>query len=154
VSPFQRQLAITVALAGVAGFSGVWFGISHLDPEPEHLPPPPLRMAVDELTRRGLVGLTTQQKQRIAAVEQRYAHQRTQLRTRITAANVELADALSEEMSFGPAVEKSIDDLKGVVGELQKQTVLYVLDLRAVLTPAQQAVFDEKVVAALMTDPR
>jgi hypothetical protein len=30
--------------------------------------------------------------------------------------------------------------------------VLYVLNLRAVLTPPQQTVFDEKVVMALMTD--
>jgi Spy/CpxP family protein refolding chaperone len=30
---------------------------------------------------------------------------------------------------------------------------VYVLDLRQVLTPEQQMVFDDKVVEALMTDP-
>jgi nickel and cobalt resistance protein CnrR len=154
VTPFQRQLAITVVMAGVAGFAGVWFGVSKLERVVESTAPPPLRVAVDELTHRGLVGLTIEQKDRIGQIEQRYAHQRTQLRARIATANVELANSLSEEMSFGPSVEKSIDDLKSAVGDLQKATVQYVLDLRAVLTPQQQAVFDEKVVAALMTEPR
>lgn len=153
MTPFARQLAITVVLAGLAGFGGVWFALSRFDPNPD-IPPPPLRLAVDELTRRGLVGLTAEQRTKIGAIESRYSHQRTQLRARIATANVELGNALSEEMSFGPAVEKSIDDLKSVVGEMQRATVLYVLDLRAVLTPPQQAVFDEKVVAALMAEPR
>lgn len=153
MTAFHRQLLITVLLAGFAGFLGVWVGAERVDAS---LDPParPLRAAVDELSRRGLVGLTAQQKAQINAIDQRYARTRTVLRARIAAANVELSDALDEEMSFGPAVEKSIDDLKSVVGELQRQTVLYVLNLRAVLTPPQQVIFDEKVVAALMTDTR
>jgi nickel and cobalt resistance protein CnrR len=153
VTVFQRQLIITVLLAGIAGFVGVWAGVKHLDAS---LYPParPLRAAVDELSRRGLTGLTSQQRRQINAIDMRYAHTRTVLRAHIAAANVELSNALAEEMGFGPAVEKSIDDLKTQVGELQRQTVLYVLSLRAVLTPPQQAIFDEKVVAALMTDTR
>ncbi len=153
MTPFQRQLILTVLLAGIAGFVGVWVGVNRLDAS---LYPParPLRAAVDELSRRGLTGLTSQQKQQINAIDQRYAHTRTVLRAHIEEANVELSNALAEEMGFGPAVEKSIDDLKTQVGELQRQTVLYVLSLRAVLTPPQQAIFDEKVVAALMTDTR
>jgi hypothetical protein len=153
VSSFQRQLILTVLLAGIAGFVGVWVGVNRLDaslyPRAQ-----PLRAAVDELSRRGLTGLSPQQTQQINAIDQRYAHTRTVLRARIAAANVELSNALAEEMGFGPAVEKSINDLKTTVGELQRQTVLYVLSLRAVLTPPQQAIFDQKVVAALMTDTR
>lgn len=153
MSAFQRQLILTVLLAGIAGFVGVWVGADRLD---ANLYPSarPLRAAVDELSHRGLTGLTAQQKQQINAIDQRYAHTRLVLRAHIAAANAELSNALAEEMGFGPAVEKSIDDLKSVVGELQRQTVLYVLSLRAVLTPPQQQVFDEKVVAALMTDTR
>jgi len=150
VTPFQRQLAITVVLAGIAAFLGVWFGVNRVDAS-LYSTPAPLRLTVDELTHRGLVGLTSEQKQKINAIDQSYSHKRTQIRVRIAAANVELGNALSEEMGFGPAVEKSIDDLKSQVGELQRQTVLYVLNLRAVLTPPQQQVFDEKVVMALMT---
>jgi Heavy-metal resistance len=153
VSAFQRQLIVTILLAGIAGFVGVWVGVNRLDAS---LYPParPLRAAVDELSRRGLTGLTPQQKQQINNIDQRYAHTRLVLRAHIAEANVELSNALAEEMGFGPAVEKSIDDLEKQVGELQRQTVLYVLSLRAVLTPPQQAIFDQKVVAALMTDTR
>jgi nickel and cobalt resistance protein CnrR len=138
-------------LAGLAGFLGVWVGLSRMAPSQPG--PPPLRIAIDELMHRGLQGLTPEQKSRIGAIEQRYAHERTRQRTRIAEANVELSHALSEEMSLGPAVEQSIADLKSSVGDLQQQTVVYVLDMRSVLTPTQQTVFDEKVVTALMTAP-
>jgi hypothetical protein len=153
VTAFQRQLIVTVLAAGLAGFVGVWVGVQRLD---ARLYPAaqPLRAAVDELSRRGLTGLTPAQKAQINSIDQGYAHTRTVLRARISEANVELSNALADEMGFGPSVEKSIDDLKSVVGELQRQTVLYVLNLRAVLTPQQQAIFDEKVVAALMMDSR
>jgi flagellar basal body-associated protein FliL len=151
MSVFQRQLLLTVLLAGLAGFAGVWFGAHGL--QSDNSPPAPLRLAVDELTRRGLGGLTDAQKSRITDIEVRYSHKRTKLRTRIAAANVELADALAVEMTLGPKVETSIEDLKGVIGELQHETVAYVLELRAVLSEQQQMVFDEKVVAALMTPP-
>jgi nickel and cobalt resistance protein CnrR len=105
------------------------------------------------LTKRGMVGLTQAQKNQINDIEVRYAHQRTKLRARIANANSELADALADEMTLGPKVEISIEHLKSMIGELQHETVAYVLDLRAVLSEQQQMVFDEKVVAALMTPP-
>lgn len=152
MSVFTRQLLLSVIFAGLAGFGGVWFGAHGLQSEPTaHAPP--LRLAVDELTRRGMVGLTDAQKQRITDIQLRYARKRTQLRVRIAAANVELADALAVEMNLGPKVDHSIEDLKGVIGELQRETVAYVLELRSVLSAQQQMVFDEKVVAALMTPP-
>jgi hypothetical protein len=151
MSVFQRQLLLTVILAGLAGFGGVWFGAHGL--QTDSTPPAPLRMAVDELTKRGMVGLTQAQKNQINDIEVRYAHQRTKLRARIANANSELADALADEMTLGPKVEISIEHLKSMIGELQHETVAYVLDLRAVLSEQQQMVFDEKVVAALMTPP-
>jgi hypothetical protein len=148
---WRRQLLVAVLLPAVAGFVGVWVGSRSV--QPDSAPPAPLRMAVDELTRRGLMGLTAAQKNRIDEVELRYSERRVSLRSRIAAANSQLADALAQEATLGPKVEKSIADLKTVVGDLQRETVAYVLELRAVLTAEQQAVFDEKVVAALMTPP-
>jgi Spy/CpxP family protein refolding chaperone len=151
VSPFLRHLLITVVLAGIAGFFGVWFGARRLASQG---PPPLLPMVLNELTQHGLEGLTSEQKARLNDIATRYAHTRTALRRRVTGANFELADALAEEMSLGPKTQESINRLESTVGELQMQTVVYVLDLRNVLTPQQQTVFDAKVVEALMTDPR
>jgi hypothetical protein len=148
---FQRQLLMTVLLAGLAGFAGVWFGARSFGNESQVRAP--LRMAVDELTQRGLVGLSQTQKDQINEIESRYARRRSKLRGRIAWANSELADALAEERSLGPKVETSIEHLKSVVGELQHETVAYVLELRATLTEPQRTVFDEKVVSALMTPP-
>jgi hypothetical protein len=57
-------------------------------------------------------------------------------------------------MSLGPLAEGSIKDLSTAVGQLQRETVVYILELRAVLTQQQQMLFDEKVVAALSAIPR
>jgi hypothetical protein len=149
VTSFQRHLALTVVLAGLAGFAGVWVGSTRIDRGTTH-PAAPLRAAVDELTQRGLVGLTPEQKQKISELEARFSKTRGTLRTRIAGADMDLANALSQEMSYGPLAQDSIHRLQNDVGELQTQTVLYVLDVRAVLTPEQRVVFDEKVVAALM----
>jgi nickel and cobalt resistance protein CnrR len=150
MSVFQRQLLLTVLLAGLAGFAGVWFGARSFETE---APKAPLRMAVDELTKRGLVGLSQSQKDQINEIESRYARKRSKLRGRIAWADSDLADALAEEMSLGPKVETSIEHLKSLVGELQHETVAYVLELRAALTEPQRTIFDEKVVSALMTPP-
>jgi Heavy-metal resistance len=152
MSVFQRQLVLTIVLAGLAGFTGVWFG-AHGLPIESNPPAAPLRLAVDELTRRGLVGLTQAQKTQIYDIEVRFGRERNRLRARIANANSDLADALADEMALGPKVETSIGHLKSLIGDLQRLTVAYVLDLRGVLSEQQQTVFDEKVVAALMTRP-
>src|ERR1700760_2752658 len=127
MSVFQRQLVLTVVLAGLAGFAGVWFGARSFENKTQTSAP--LRMAVDELTKRGLVGLTQAQKDQINDIESRYARKRSKLRGRIAWADSELADALAEEMNLGPKVETSIEHLKSLVGELQHETVAYVLEL-------------------------
>ena len=152
MTPYWRHLLLTVVLAGAAGFGGVWFGTRQLG---SNAPPPDLLPAVlNKMTRNGLQGLTDKQRTAISDIEAHYLAERNKVRYQITNANYDLANALGEEMSFGPKTQASIQQLETTVGQLQKDTVLYVLALREVLTPEQKAVFDEKVVATLMTDPR
>jgi Spy/CpxP family protein refolding chaperone len=151
VSPYWRHLLLTVVLAGAAGFLGVWVGASRLAPPPTQ--PPMLPNVVNELRSRGLHGLTAGQETQLNAIAARYGETRAKLRRRITAANFELADSLAEETQLGPKTQAAIDRLKNTVGEMQQAAVVYVLDLRQVLTPEQRVVFDDKVVEALMTDP-
>ena len=148
---YWRHLLLTVVLAGAAGFLGVWVGARRLAPPP--VVPPMLPSVVSELTSRGMPDISADQAQRRDAIADRYQARRTTLRHSISAANFELANALAEEMMLGPKTQASIDRLKGTVGQLQQAAVEYVLELRAVLTPQQQDVFDAKVVEALMTEP-
>lgn len=152
MTPYWRHLLLTIALAGAAGYGGVWVGTRQLGPA--GAPPDPLPMVLNNMTRNGLQGLSAQQRASINDIEKRYLTERNQLRLQISGANFDLANALGEEMSFGPKTQASIQRLQTTVGQLQKDTVLYVLALREVLTTEQKSVFDEKVVATLMTDPR
>jgi hypothetical protein len=153
MTPYWRHLLLTVVLAGAAGYGGVWIGARKLAPPPQSASPM-LLAVVNELSQRGLQGLSRQQELQISVIADRFLARRGELRHGITAANFELANALADETSMGPRTQASIERLKSSVGDLQTATVQYVLDLRKVLTPDQQAVFDTKVVEALMSDAR
>jgi Spy/CpxP family protein refolding chaperone len=152
VTPYWRHLLLTIVLAGAAGYGGVWMGAHRLAPAQSL--PPMLPSVVSELTSHGLQGLTDQQEQQLDRIAAHFLARRGELRHGITAANFELASALAEETSMGPRTAAAIERLKNTVGELQTATVEYVLELRKVLNAEQQAVFDNKVVEALMTEAR
>jgi Spy/CpxP family protein refolding chaperone len=140
------NLVITLAVAAIAGFIGAWEGAEGLHRSREQTSL--LRESVHEMVHQGLE-LTPQQRREIDAVEARYTKRRNDLRVQISRANLELASAMSEEMAFGPQAQTAIDHLQNSVGDLQSSTVLYVLEIRDVLTPEQRVVYDRKVVEAL-----
>jgi hypothetical protein len=107
-----------------------------------------LTQSVQEMVDHGLQ-LSPLQHKEIDAVEARYTKRRNGLRVQIGGANVELAKAMAEEMAFGPKAQTAIDHLQSSVGDLQSSTVLYILEIRDVLTPQQRVLYDRKVVEAL-----
>jgi Spy/CpxP family protein refolding chaperone len=140
------NLLLTLVVAAAAGFVGAWAGAEglHRGREQTSL----LRQSVHEMVDQGLK-LTPEQRKEIDAIEARYTKRRNALRVQISAANVELASAMSEEMAFGPQAQTAIDHLQHSVGDLQSSTVLYVLEIRDVLTREQRIIYDQKVVEAL-----
>ena len=102
----------------------------------------------DELT------LTTDQEQRLDALEARFAVERARLEGSARAANARLAQAMENEHEYGPEVSAAIDEVHARMGDLQKATVRHVFDMREILDPDQQLQFDRKVSAALTRDPR
>lgn len=152
MTAYWRQLLLAAVVAGAAGFLGVWAGSRFLAPKPQ--PPAMLPSVVDELRARGLQGLTPTQEARLNAIGAGYRTTRTKFRHSISAANFELANALGEESRLGPKTQAAIDRARNTMGDMQQAAVEYILALRAELTPEQQMAFDDKVVEALMTDPR
>ena len=149
---FWRNLAITVVLAGLAAFVGARLGAQHA-PAPEA----PrsrllLRDSVYEMVHKDL-NLTADQKRRIDEIEDRYSHRRNTLRAQIGSANAELGEALANEMALGTAAQRALEHLQAAMGDLQKETIVYVLEVRAVLTPQQQQVLDQKVFESLTLGP-
>jgi Spy/CpxP family protein refolding chaperone len=142
---------ITVFLAGLAAFVGARLGAGRLHPEAPRSRLL-LRDTVYQMVHQDLK-LTPDQLGRIDQIEERYAHQRNALRARIGSANGELGEALANEMALGTAAQRALEHLQSSMGELQKQTILYVLEVRSVLTPQQQQVLDQKVFESLTIGP-
>lgn len=150
---FWRNLAITVILAGVAAYAGTRLGEQPQKP-PVEAPRAKLllRDSVYQMVHQDM-NLTPDQKRKIDAIEARYAHRRNELRAQIGSANAELGEALANEMALGTAASRALEHLQQAMGQLQRETILYTLEIRAVLTPQQQQVLDQKVFESLTAGP-
>ena len=137
-----RNLAVTVVVALLAGAVGGWMGARNaIDSDAQTLP---LRQTVSEIVSRDLK-LTTTQTKEIEAIEHKYYDKRSSLRMQVADANRNLADALMADMAFGREAQQASNQLEQGLGELQRATILYVLEVRDVLSPEQQMVYDRKV---------
>lgn len=141
MNPVWRNLAVTVVVALIAGAAGGWLGSRPGNDAEEGLP---LRQTVHEIVAHDLK-LTPDQSKEVDAIETKYFERRSQLRGEVTEANRELADALMADMSFGREAQTASNHVERGLGELQRATILYVLDVRDVLTPEQQMVYDRRV---------
>ena len=152
---FWRNLLITVVLAGLAAYAGTRLGALR------QTPAAPAEAARSRLLLRDSVyqmvhqdmTLTDVQRRKIDDIEARYAHRRNELRAQIGSANAELGEALANEMALGTAASRALEHLQQAMGDLQKETILYTLEVRAVLTPQQQQVLDQKVFESLTAGP-
>ena len=150
-SALWRNLAFTVVLAGLAAFVGARLGAAHLQPEAPRSRLL-LRDTVYQMVHTDLK-LTPEQSRKIDEIENRYAHQRNSLRAQIGSADAELGEALANEMALGTAAQRALEHLQTSMGSLQRETILYVLEVRNVLTPQQQQVLDQKVFESLTIGP-
>ena len=148
---FWRNLAITVVLAGGAAYAGTRLGEQHLPIRTTaEAPKAPLGMrdSVYQMVHQDMQ-LSDDQKHRIDDIEARYAHRRNELRAKIASANAELGEALANEMALGTAASRALEHQEQDMGDLQRETILYVLEVRSVLTPKQQQALDQKVFESL-----
>jgi Spy/CpxP family protein refolding chaperone len=142
LNPFWRNLIITIVVALLAGGIGGWMGAQGVrDSDAQSLP---LRQTVHEIVRRDL-NLTPGQSAEVQAIEDKYYDRRTTLREQVAGANRELADALMADMAFGREAQQASNHVEQGLGQLQRATILYVLQVRDVLTPEQQMIYDRKV---------
>jgi len=147
---FWRNLAITVVLAGGAAYAGARLGEHRLPLSTAAAPRAPLGMrdSVYQMVHQD-IQLSDDQKRKIDDIEARYAHRRNELRAKIGAANAELGEALANEMALGTAASRALEHQEQDMGDLQRETILYVLEVRSVLTPKQQQALDQKVFESL-----
>jgi hypothetical protein len=142
LNPLWRNLAITLVVALLAGGVGGWLGARNaLEGEEQGLA---LRQTVHKIVETDLK-LTADQSKEVQAIEDKYYNQRAALRNEVAVANRELADALMADMAFGREAQTASNHVEQGLGELQRATILYVLQVRDVLTPQQQMIYDRRV---------
>jgi Spy/CpxP family protein refolding chaperone len=148
-----RGFALTLVIAIVAGFAGARLGMlgQHRSPA-GGAPYASVRQAVDDLLERDFK-LTAAQKQQIAQIDQRFSVVHNQIWTGIYTENAQLANAVAANMTLSPDAKKAIAGIQDGVGRLHTESIIYVLEIRQVLTPAQRPDFDEHVIMALMRSP-
>jgi Spy/CpxP family protein refolding chaperone len=140
-----RSSLVTIVLAGLAAFVGARVG--------SHQPSTPTQPLSERLF--GVLGddveLSSQQRQTIQSIAEHYAPERDQLRLHSRMRNADLLRSMVHEQRFGPETEEALAQLQGVMGQRLKQSLEYMQQVRAVLTPEQRAVFDRKLVEEAAT---
>ena len=144
-----RMVLITVVIATLCGFVGARFGVSHS---------PPVRTNQEQTVRQKIDGilqkqftLSAAQKQTIDQIDDRYTRRRNELIADLHAENVDLAAAVGEGMTLSPLAKDVIMEIQASTGQLQTDTITYILDIRQALTPDQRKAFDEDIVEMMMT---
>ncbi len=135
---FAVMLLLTIFAAGVAGWAGVQYGLAQ---EQNH-------SDLDTIIHRDL-DLTAEQDRKIHVLETRFAADRKMLQSEMRAANRDLARAIIEDHTYGPAARKAIGRVHTAMSALQEKTVQHVIAMREILTPEQTKKFDHIVEQAL-----
>ncbi|MBB3892812.1 Spy/CpxP family protein refolding chaperone [Phenylobacterium haematophilum] len=143
----MRSMALTLILSVLVAILGVWGGAQYVMHRVHR--PTPLHELVHEK-----LNLTADQERRIAGMERDHEARRQALEAEMRAANAQLAQAFQQSHAYTPQVQAAIDRFHRAMGELQKETIVHTLAMRAVLTPDQTARFDETVVRSLTEDTR
>lgn len=99
------------------------------------------------------LALTEAQNKQLETLEARFAVERAELQSSLRVANARLARAMESEHEYGPEVNQAIEDVHAKMGALQKATVQHVFDMREILSPEQQHIFDRKVSESLTHSP-
>ncbi len=134
-------VALTFLVAALGGWLGVRLGQREVD----------TNLGLDRVLHHDL-GLSKEQEAKIAALEASFATQRKALEGEMRLANHDLAQAIVTDHRMSPAAEQAIGRFHQAMRQLQEATTEHVLSMRAVLTPAQAAIFDRSVVRVLNAD--
>ena len=142
-----RSIVLTLVLSALGAAVGAWGGADYVMHRTHAAPS--LHDVVHEKLH-----LSAGQQSRMAGLERDHAARRTAFEAEMRAANADLAQAFQEQHAYTPQVQAAIDRFHHAMGGLQKETIVHVLAMRSVLTPAQTAQFDQTVVKSLTEDTR
>jgi Spy/CpxP family protein refolding chaperone len=139
-----RGALLTIVLAALAAGLGAWGGaryVLHRDSEPS------LHSFVHEE-----LNLSAEQDRKLEEIEREFSVVRAAREAELRMANAELAAAINAKHRYSPEVQAAVEHFHHVMGQFQKETIVHVMQMRAILTPQQAAIFDKRVSEALTED--
>jgi Spy/CpxP family protein refolding chaperone len=140
----SRALLLTAVSCLVAAGLGAWIGTHLLEQDRKPL-------SLHEFVHQELAPSAAQEAS-LEALEQDFAISRKAREAELRAANAELAAAIQARHEYSPEVQAAVERFHHAMGELQKETILHVLEMRKILTPAQAARYDGRIAEALTED--
>lgn len=141
-----RGAILTVLLAAIAAGLGAWGGSTYV-----------LRAQREPSLHEFLhdqLHLNAEQSLKLQALEREFSITRSAREAELRLANAELAAAINAKHEYSPEVRGAIEHFHDVMGELQKESIVHILQMRAILTPEQAVVFDKRVAEALTEEAK
>lgn len=133
-----RSIFLTLALVAASGAGGAWIGVRLLQPvKTDH------QTFHDSLFAE--LHLSKEQQVSMDALEERHAAEIALYQDRLTTANRILAEIVEQEYSYNDAVDDAIVNVHSAMLDLQKTTIRHLYEMREILTPEQQLIFDRHV---------
>ena len=155
MSPVLTRSLVTAAIAFCFGLLGASLA-GHL---PQALtgssrPNPDYRLVqfrerVDRMLSEEM-HLSPKQQQQVALIDHNYTLDYNLALADLHASNSELAAALANDMSLNSEAKTAISEIQINVGQMQTSTVNYIVDIRNILTPDQQKIFDGRIIDDIM----
>ena len=142
----RRRLGLTLALSLLGALLGAVGGAEFILHRPA---PAPLHALLHRRLR-----LDAAQERAFEGLEQDHAAREKALEAEMRAANADLAQALERDHAYTPRMQAAIDRFHLAMGRLQTETMVHILAMRRVLTPAQAAEFDRTVASSLTADAK
>lgn len=140
-----RSIVLTLVLSVLAAAIGVFGGVRYVESRAH--PRPGLHEVLHERLH-----LSPDQERRIQVLERDHDIKRQAIEAEMRAANAALAQAYQDSHAYSPQVQAAIDRFHRAMDSLQRETMMHVIAMRAVLTPDQAAQFDDMVVKSLTAD--
>ncbi|MDG2520272.1 periplasmic heavy metal sensor [Caulobacter segnis] len=141
--PISLGFVLTFIAAILAAGFGGWLGASKVS-ERRH------SATVHNLLLQD-IKTTPEQDERLKVLEGEYESLRKRREAELRMANAELAAAILKGHAYTPEVQAAVERFHHAMGEFQKETIVHVLEMRAVLNPEQAARLDKRVSEALTT---
>lgn len=141
-----RGAILTVLLAALAAGLGAWGGANYV-----------LRAKREPSLHEFMhdkLHLTAEQNRKLQVLERDFSITRSAREAELRLANAELARAIDAKHEYSPEVRTAIEHFHDVMGELQKESIVHILQMRAILTPEQAAAFDRRVSEALTEEAK